>query len=118
MDKEVKSKVSLDTFLKERGTLLSSIGVMFGFVGILGTIPLTIKPPFPPWPVIIIYIFSLLMMVGALLIWSELIFTFPPNPEPRLRAFKWVLVSTYTLVVIFLSLIYRNLSSLVLPLLV
>ena len=118
-DIEVNEKVSLQSFLKENSVLISSMGTILGFSGILGTILqlATVNKIVPLWSVLIAYAFILLMMVGAMLIWSEIIFKFPPKVEPRLRAFKYILVVSYALVVAFFCILYRNLSHFVLPLL-
>ncbi len=120
IEENIDKKASLQSFLNENGVLISSMGTMLGFSGILGAVlqTATVNKIVPVWSVLIVYIFILMMMVGAMLIWSEIIFKFPPRVEPRLRFFKYILVISYILVVAFLSILYRNLSHFVLPIII
>ena len=93
---------------------------MLGLSTILATVlqASTNGKAIPLWSILIVYIFIFLMMLGAMLIWSELIFSFPKKIQPRLRAFKYTLVISYALVVVFFCILYRNLSHFVLPVIV
>lgn len=117
---EIEGKVSLKEYLKENGFLITSIGTMFGFSTVLGSVLQSIlsSRAFPVSIILIFYIFIFLMILGGMLIYSELVYTFPQKIESRLRMFKYVLVTSYVLVIVVLSIIYRNLSHFVLPVLV
>ncbi len=120
IEEKTAEKVSLQSFLKENSFLISSMGTMLGFSGVLGTVlqATMVNKIVPLWAILIAYAFILLMMIGAMLIWSEIIFKFPPKVEPRLRAFKYVLIIGYILVVAFFCILYRNLSHFVLPVII
>jgi hypothetical protein len=91
-----------------------------GLSTILGTVLQfsTSNKTIPIWTIILAYTFVVLMMLGAMIIWSELVFTFPKNIEPRLRAFKYILIISYTLVIVFFCILYRNLSHMMIPIIV
>lgn len=110
MNQKDENKVSLHAFLEQHHVLLSSVGVMTGLASFLGVVPSTLQKPFVLWPVIIIYIFSLLMMCGAMVVWYETLAKFPKHPELRLRIFKYILSVAFWVVVLFLLLAFRNLS--------
>lgn len=112
MDNPQKIEAStIGDFLKLNHIQMSSIGVMAGLASFLGT-STNLPRPFPLWPVMITYLFSLLMMIGAVLIWSDMKSRFPKNSDLKLKAFKWTLSIAYWLVILYLLLMYRNLSKL------
>jgi len=111
-------KVSLYQYLKEKGVLISSIGAMLGLGGFLGIISLISNKTLTMWSIIIIYSFIFLLVLGVVIIWSEIIYTFPPNPEIRLKLFKYILIILYILTTIITCLVYRNLSHLLMPVII
>ncbi|MFZ2038680.1 MAG: hypothetical protein WAV11_01980 [Minisyncoccia bacterium] len=108
-------KTSLHQYLKDKGILISSIGAMLGLGSFLGIIGLISVKTLTIWPLIFVYSFIFLLVLGVVIIWSEIIYTFPPNPEIRLRLFKYILVALYILTTIIACLVYRNLSNILMP---
>ncbi len=115
---ENETKTSLYHYLKEKGVLISSIGAMLGLGGFLGIIGLISAKNLSEWLIIMIYVFIFLLVLGVVIIWSEIIYTFPSHPEIRLKLFKYVLILLYILTTIITCLVYRNLSSIFMPVII
>lgn len=100
-------EASLTSFLVGNNILLSALGVLAGLATFFGSIPVEPNSPIVTWPTSLA---SLLMVIGTMLVLSELKSKFPLKPSSQLRAFKWVIILTYWLMVVFLLLKYRAIS--------
>lgn len=104
MEESEKQPTTLKGIIDKNHVLLSTAGVLIALAAFLGSLPIS-------W---IAYLLSFLMLTGFMLLWSEIKIETPTNLDIvthlKIIIFRWLLRTTFLLVLLFILLRYRSLS--------